>query len=131
MNLFVSYTPDETKFLLEIENKKIEIKHNLFRGVNKEKLAYFKQETVEKKEIIEEFDFIFIKKGKLGVIEKGKIIKILKENECFGYLKKFLDKEYILIALEKSEIIKFDIGEDIELTKNLLRYISERVEEII
>jgi len=125
MNLFVSYTPEETKFLLEIVNKTVEIKHDIFTGVNKDKMGYYKIRKVLKKEIIKDYDFIFVKKGKIAVIENGKIIKTIKEDECFGFSKKYLNKAYTLLAVEDSEIVFFDIGEDIVLAQNLLKYLTE------
>ena len=105
MNLFVSYTIEETKFLLEIANKKIEIKHDIFTGVNRDKMGYYKMQKILKKEIIKNYDFIFIKKGKIAVIENGKIIKTIKDGHCFGFSKKYLDKTYTLLALEESEVV--------------------------
>ncbi len=125
MNLFTSYTPEETKFLLEVVQKKIEIKHDIFTGVNKDKIGYFKQIRLSKKEVIKDYDFVFVKKGKLGVISGGKVVKTLKEGECFGYAKKFLGEEYVLLVMENSEVVLFDIGEDVILAKNLLKYVSK------
>jgi len=125
INLFTSYTPEETKFLLEIANKTIEIKHDIFTGVNRDKMGYYKIRKVLKKEIIKEYDFIFSFFTKIGVIENGKIIKTIKEDECFGFSKKYLNKAYTLLAMEDSEIIFFDIGEDVVLAQNLLKYLTE------
>ena len=129
MNLFVSYTIEETKFLLEIANKKIEIKHDIFTGVNKDKMVYYKMQKILKKEIIKNYDFIFVKKGKIAVIENGKIIKTIKDEHCFGFSKKYLDKTYTLLALEESEVVLFDIGEDIVLAQNLLKYLAKHAND--
>jgi len=125
MNLFTSYTPEETKFLLEVAQKKIEIQHDIFTGAKRDKMKYFRIKRFNKKDFIKEYDFVFVKKGKIGVISGGKVIRVLKDKDCFGYAKKFLGKDYTLLAMEDSEVVLFDIGDDIVLAKNLLKYISE------
>jgi hypothetical protein len=127
MNLFVSYTPEETSFLLEVAQKKIEIKHDIFSGADKEKMGYFKIQRFSRKDMIHNYDFVFVKSGKLGVVFNGKVVKTLKEGECFGYAKKFLGKDYVLLVMEESEVVMFDIGNDVVLAKNLLKYVSERI----
>ncbi len=129
MNLFTSYTPEETKFLLEVIQKKIEIDHDIFTGVNKDKMKYFRIKRFNKKDFIKEYDFVFVKKGKIGVISGGKVIRVLKDKDCFGYAKKFLGKDYTLLAMEDSETVMFDIGEDVTLALNLLKYVTKCIDK--
>jgi len=111
MNLFTTYTKEEIKFLQEIINKKMKrIKVNsLFVGLKKDDFSHFHEKKVSKKEIVEKFDFIYIKKGKIGVIQNGKIIKVLKADDCFGFLNVFANEEFVLIGVEESEIVLFGI----------------------
>ena len=129
MNLFTTYTKEETETLLKIGRKKsfATKKIPLFQGVNINKLDHFEKKNIKKKEIIKDFEFIFVESGKIGVIKNGKIIKILTENELFGILNLFLNEEYILLALEESKIICFGIGEDIQIYHNLLEYVSTKI----
>jgi hypothetical protein len=132
MNLFTSYTPEETKFLLSLTDKKFTRNvHPILLGVNTHKLSHFYNKTLPKKEIIKEFEFIIVNKGKVGVIKNGKIIKTLKENDIFGILKNFLNEEYILLTLENCNITFFGIGECEEIKNNLLTYLSKQIKNKI
>ena len=129
MNLFTTYTKEETETLLKIGRKKsFAIKKiPLFQGVNINKLDHFEKKSIKKKEIIKDFEFIFVESGKIGVVKNGKIIKILTKYELFGILNLFLNEEYMLLALEESKIICFGIGEDIQIYRNLLEYVSTKI----
>jgi len=130
MNLFTTYTKEETKFLLEIGNKSFPSKkNNFFTGIDTSKLSHFKRKTVEKKDTIENFEFIFIQSGRIAVVKNKQIIKILKKNECFGFLNTFLHEQYNLIALEKSEIILFGLGENIDIYKKIMECIAKDIKD--
>jgi len=130
MNLFTTYTKEEIKFLQEIINKKIKkIKNNsIFMGLKKDDFSHFHEKKVSKKEIIEKFDFIYIKKGKIGVIKNGKIIKVLQENDCFGFLNVFANEEFLLIGVEESEVIFFGI-KNFKVMENILYCVAREIRE--
>ena len=133
MNLFTTYTKEEIKFLKEIvEKERGEVlKVKLFTGLKKEKdFLYFKEKIITKKEILSDFDFVYVKKGKLGVVKDNKIVKILKEKDCFGFLNVFLSEKYLLVALEESDIILFNVNSK-EGIENILSCVAEKVKDKI
>jgi CRP-like cAMP-binding protein len=129
MNLFTKYTPDETAFLLNIVDKR-GIK--LSDDVELINVKYLKTKQLKKKDIIDKYDFIFLKSGRLAVIDKNKIIKIIKPGEVFGFIKKFFAKEFTILAIEESEVVMFDIGESYAALEKLMKYLLEKeVEKLI
>jgi len=128
MNLFTSYTKEEIKFLQEIVSNNIKkIKNNsIFMGLNKDDFSHFHEKRVLKKEIIEKFDFIYVKKGKIGVIQNGKIVKVLKENECFGFLNVFSNQKSVLIGAEESEVVLFGIKTE-KVMENILYCVAKEI----
>jgi len=129
MNLFTKYTPDETAFLLNIVDKR-GIK--LSDDVELINVKYLKIKHLNKKEIIDNYDFIFLKKGKLAVIDKNKIIKIIKPGEVFGFMKKFFSKNLPILAVDNSEVVMFDIGESYAALEKLTKYLIEKeIEKLI
>jgi hypothetical protein len=80
MNLFTTYTTEETKFLLSLTDKKFTRNvHPIFLGVDTNKLSHFYNKSFPKKEIIKDFEFIIVNKGKIGVVKNRKVVKVLKE----------------------------------------------------
>jgi len=131
-NLFTTYTKEEIKFLLSLTDKKFTRNlHPILEGIDIHKLSHFYHKKVPKKEILKEFEFIIINKGKIGVVKNGKIVRILKENEIFGILKNFTDEDYILLSLEESEITFFGIGKCEEIKNNLLRYLANKIKNTL
>jgi len=129
MNLFTTYTKEEIKFLKEITKKESKelLKIKLFTGLQRDKdFVYFREKIVNKKEIISNFDFIYVKEGKLGVIEGNKVVKILSRGDCFGLLNVFSNKKFLLVSLEKSVIIFFNIKTK-DAMENLLDCIVENI----
>ena len=128
MNLFTTYTKEEIKFLQEVINKKIKkIKHSsIFIGLNKDDFSHFQEKKISKKEIINKFDFVYVKKGKIGVIQNGKIVRILKEDECFGFLNVFANEEFVLIGVEESEIVLFGIKTQ-KTMENILYCVAKEI----
>ncbi|GAB6045844.1 hypothetical protein JCM11957_14420 [Caminibacter profundus] len=132
MNLFTTYTNEETKFLLEIGDRSFPRKINsLFNGVNINELDHFYRKKIIKKEVITNFEFVFVESGKVGVVKDGKIIKILNENDCFGLLNVFLKEDYVLLVLEDSEITFFGIGKNIAMYKNIMEYFVKKIKDTI
>lgn len=132
MNLFTTYTNEETKLLLEIGDRSFRRKINsLFNGVNINELDHFYRKKIIKKEVITSFEFVFVENGKVGVVKDGKIIKILNENDCFGLLNVFLKEDYVLLALEDSEITFFGIGKNIAMYKNIMEYFAKKIKDTI
>ena len=128
MNLFTTYTSEETKILLSLTDKKFTRNvHPILLGIDTHKLSHFYNKTFPKKELIKEFEFIIVNKGKVGVIKNGKIVKTLQKNDIFGILKNFLDEEYILLTLEDCNITFFGIGECEEIKNNLLSYLAKYI----
>jgi len=129
-NLFTTYTKEEIKFLLSLTDKKFTRNiHPILEGVDIHKLSHYYNKKVPKKEIIKEFEFVIVNKGKVGVVKNAKIVKILKENEIFGILKNFTDEDYILLTLEESEITFFGIGKCEEIKNNLLKYVANKIKD--
>jgi len=130
MNLFTTYTKEEIKFLQEIvnENSKQLKSMSIFSGLKKEDFSHFYEKSISKKEIVEKFDFIYVKKGKIGVIKNGKIVKVLKENDCFGFLNVFANEEFVLIGAEDSEIILFGI-KDFRVMENILYCVAKEIKQ--
>jgi len=132
VNLFTTYTNEETKLLLEIGDRSFRRKINsLFNGVNINELDHFYRKKIIKKEVITSFEFVFVENGKVGVVKDGKIIKILNENDCFGLLNVFLKEDYVLLALEDSEITFFGIGKNIAMYKNIMEYFAKKIKDTI
>jgi len=127
MNLFTTYTKEEIKFLQEIIKKKIN-NDSILMGLNIDDFSYFQEKKILKKEMIEKFDFIYVKKGKIGVIQNGKIVKILKEGACFGFLNVFANERFVLIGAEESEIILFGI-KDFKAMENILYCFAKEIKE--
>jgi len=128
MNLFTTYTKEEIKFLQEVINKKIKkIKKNpIFTGLNKDDFSHFHEKKVSKKEMISKFDFVYVKKGKIGIIQNGKIVKVLKEDECFGFLNLFSTEKFILIGVEESEVVLFGVKTQ-KAMENILYWVAEEI----
>lgn len=123
MNLFTVYTPEETAFLLNLVDKKgIKLSDDLELF----NVKYFKKVILKKKNLLESYDFIYLKKGKLAVVDKEKILKIIKPGEVFGFYKKFFGKDYPIIAIENSELVLFDIGESYFALEKLTKYLIEK-----
>ncbi len=123
MNLFISYTPEETAFLLNlVEKKGIKLSDDLELF----NVRYFKSVILKKRDIIKTYDFIYLKKGKLAVVDKEKIIKIIKPGEVFGFCKKFFGKKYPVIAVNDSDLILFDIEESYYALKKLIKYLIKK-----
>lgn len=132
MNLFTTYTTEETKFLLSLTDKKFTRNvHPIFLGVDTNKLSHFYNKSFPKKEIIKDFEFIIVNKGKIGVVKNRKVVKVLKENDVFGILKYFLNEDYILLTMDDCEITFFGIGECEEIKNNLLVYLSKQIKDKI
>jgi len=128
MNLFTTYSEEETKFLLSLINKTFPNKTiPILSGVDIEKLTNFYTKDFQKRDLIKEYDFIVVNSGKLGVIKNAKIVKILKEGDIFGFLKVFLNEDYTLLVLEKSDITFFSLGEDIKIRDNLFKYLINKL----
>ena len=128
MNLFISYSPEETRFLLEIGEKHITRNvHNFFHGLDVHKLEHFKKKKLSKKDIVRDFEYILVEKGKVGVVKNNKVVKILQDNDCFGVLHTFLKEDYILLALEESEVTFFGIGSYKEAYENILRCVAKKL----
>jgi len=130
MNLFTTYTKEEIKFLQEVISKKInkKINNSILAGLNKDDFSHFYEKSILKKEIVEKFDFIYVKKGKIGVIKNGKIVKILKENDCFGFLNVFANEKFILIGAEESDVILFGI-KNFTVMENILYCVAKEIKE--
>jgi len=111
MNLFVTYTPEEIKFLKSLMIKDVKDLNNLllFKDLKKEDFSYLEEKKLAKKEIINKFDFIYVKKGRIGVVKNSKIVKILRKDNCFGFLKVFNNEEFVLISIEESEVLLFNV----------------------
>jgi len=111
MNLFVTYTPEEIKFLKSLMIKDVKDLNNLllFKDLKKEDFSYLEEKKLAKKEIINKFDFIYVKKGRIGVVKNSKIVKILRKDNCFGFLKVFNNEEFVLVSIEESEVLFFNV----------------------
>jgi len=132
MNLFTKYTQEETKFLLSLTDKKLtrEGIHPILLCVDTHKLSYFYKKKFNKKEIIKEYEFFIVNKGKIAVVKNGKIVRTLKKDDVFGLLKTFTNEEYTLLVLEdNSEVTLFGIGKCEEIKINLLKYLAEQVKD--
>ena len=131
MNLFTTYTPEETKFLLSLENIKFSReKHPLFVEIDIHKLKKFYKKRVEKKEIIKEFDFVLVEKGKIGVVKNSKVVRVLEKGDCF-ISKVFLDEDVLLLGMQDSEVVFFSVGEDKEIYENILKCIAGKMKNKI
>ncbi len=113
MNLFTEYTKEETLFLLELKKSKIlNVNYKtfpIFNNVDKKDFSYFKAEKIDKKEVLYEYDFIYIISGKIAVLKDKTIIKILSNDSLFGLSTKVKKTNFSLITLTETKIIKFDI----------------------
>ena len=128
MNLFTTYTKEEIKFLQDIVNKNSKCLKSMpmFSGLKKDDFSHFHEKRVSKKEIVEQFDFIYVKKGKIGVIKNGKIVKVLKESDCFGFLNVFSNEKFVLIGAEESEVILFGI-KDFKVMESILYCVAKEI----
>jgi len=128
MNLFTTYSKEEIQFLQEIvnENSKQLKSMSIFSGLKKDDFSHFYEKKISKKEIVEKFDFIYVKNGKIGVIKNGKVVKVLKKNNCFGFLNVFSNDKFILIGAEDSEIILFGI-KDFRVMENILYCVAKEI----
>ena len=128
MNLFTKYSEEETKFLLSLTNKTFSNKTiPILSGVDIEKLTNFYTKYFQKRDLIKEYEFIIVNSGKVGVIKNAKIVKILKKGDVFGFLKVFLNEDYTLLVLEKSDITFFSLGEDVKIRDNLFKYLINKL----
>lgn len=128
LNLFTEYNKKETKFLLNLTDKKFTREvHPILKGVDIHKLSHFYNKKFQKKELIKEYEFIIVNKGKVGVVKNGKIIKILNKGDVFGLMKNFANEDFILLTLEESEILHFGIGKCEEIKENLLNYVASKI----
>ena len=128
MNLFTTYTKEEIKFLQEVINKKMKKtkKSSIFAGLNKDDFSHFQEKKISKKEMINNFEFIYVKKGKIGIIQNGKIAQVLKEEDCFGFLNVFANEKFILIGAEESEVVLFGIKTQ-KAMENILYWVAKEV----
>jgi len=133
MNLFTKYTEEETKFLLTLRDKKLTREggtHPILLCVDTHKLSHFYRKTFNKKEVIREYEFLIVNRGKIAVVKNGKILKTLQVDDVFGLLKTFANEEYTLLVLEdNSEVTLFGIGKSEEIKINLLKYFADNVKD--
>jgi hypothetical protein len=130
-DLFTEYTKQETEFILSLADFKAdEIKSEfnitsipLFKNCNvDEVLDYYEIKKVSKREVINEYDYVWVIKGSLGVIQNGKIVKKVK-NSLFGLMKGFFGINYSLIAIEESEVLFFNIKSDEQILLNITEFL--------
>ena len=131
MNLFTTYTPEETKFLLSlVTDQVIEFSEiPFFEGINKKELdnilIYKRFVKLSKKEILKDYDYLIILKGKLAVIDSNKVLKVLNKYDLFGFSKVLFNKNYTLVAAEESEVLLFNHDYHPIISERLLKYLAK------
>jgi len=130
MNLFTTYTPEETQILLSLTNNKYtDVKKEVLflRNMHDYQIDRFVKKIelkeLPKKSIIEHYYFIYVVEGMVAVLKNNRVVKKLKKNDLFGLRQMSKNEKYFLVTLTEAKICFIEPKEDNLLFLHICEYL--------
>ncbi len=119
--LFVTYTKEEVDFLHSLLKEKFDVNISIFKGVDKKEFLKYEYHELKSKQVLKNYDYIWVIDGEIGIIKNNKLIKKIGKNE--GYFCEKVKGGSYLIALKDSKIVDFDFEDGSIVSSIILRYV--------